>query len=353
MLAQRFFWGGGAILIITGLTRVGIASLMNLQRSSVPGVVLNVLIYFFLGLVMLGQVHFTHLHTYWNRHKIKVGTQFTKRWIRYSLIFVGLAALVAFVLPTGYSMGLLEMTATLLNMLQLVLQMLMFILSIPIMLLLMLFAPSTQQGMPSPLLQAPGLTAEDTPAAAGLSWFEILRSLVFWVVTVSVVIYVIRSYLRDHPEILQSLRSISIIRVLFDLLGVVWDRLTGLVDAVGQRLPRRFFRRRGRSKITSSPFRFFRLGALSPRERTLYYYLSILRRAGQQGHPRRRFQTPHEYDGTLEPHLPFGRQDMTALTQDFVKARYSQHPIDREQEKQVRTHWQKVKEALRTIRRRR
>lgn len=357
VLAQRFFWGGGAILLVTGFTRVGIANLLNLQRPSVSGLVLNVLIYFFLGLVMLGQVQFTYLRTYWNRRKIKVGAQLTKRWVRYSLIFVGLAALVAFVLPTGYSIGLLEIVATLLRSLQLALsviaQLFMFILSIPILLLLMLLPPSRRPQYTPPVIEIQERASENASAAGGLGWFEILRSLVFWAVTVGVVVYVIRTYLRDHPDILQSLRSVGIIRVLFDFMSAVWDRLTGLAWAVGERLPRRFFRRRARSKVAPSLFRFFRLGALSPRERTLYYYLSILRRAGQQGYPRRRSQTPHEYDATLEPHLPYSKQDMAALTQDFVKARYSQHPIDREQEKEVRTRWQKVKEALRTLRRRR
>jgi hypothetical protein len=93
------------------------------------------------------------------------------------------------------------------------------------------------------------------------------------------------------------------------------------------------------------------LGALSPRERILYYYLSILRRASKLGLSRHRAQTPNEYDTILRPHLDQAQQEMTQLTQAFVEARYSRHAFDREQDKQVRTRWQQVKAALRALRR--
>jgi len=45
-LTGRFFWGGAALLIVAGITRIGIAALLDMGRPSVPGLVLNVLVYF-------------------------------------------------------------------------------------------------------------------------------------------------------------------------------------------------------------------------------------------------------------------------------------------------------------------
>ena len=42
----------------------------------------------------------------------------------------------------------------------------------------------------------------DSGGYAGPDWFQILRSLVFWVIALGIVFYVVRSYLRDHPELL-------------------------------------------------------------------------------------------------------------------------------------------------------
>jgi len=88
---------------------------------------------------------------------------------------------------------------------------------------------------------------------------------------------------------------------------------------------------------------------LSPRERVLYYYLSIVRRAGERGFPRRRSQTPYEYDTLLEPNLPYAQQDMASLTQAFVEARYSRREIEPDQAGQIQTYWQRVKAALQAL----
>jgi hypothetical protein len=354
-LTGRFFWGGTALLVVAGITRIGIAALLDLSRPSVPGLVLNVLVYFLLGLVMLGQVQFTRLHTQWQAQRIKIADELASRWVRYSLVLIGLAALVAFVLPTGYTVGLLDAVAAIIYVLSYVVTLLGMILSFLLGLLLaplaMLFGIKRfEHRRALPPLELP----RQQPGGPGIAtpgWFEILRSLLFWAATLGMIFYVIRSYLRDRPELLQALASLGPIRALRDLLIALWRRLVGLAEAVNERIPQQLSLRRGRKGPSETSFRFFRLGALSPRERVLYYYLSILRRAGQQGFPRRRAQTPHEYNGTLRPHLPEAQQEMNRLTQDFVEARYSKHPVDREREKQVRTRWQQVKAALRALKR--
>jgi len=354
-LTGRFFWGGTALLIVAGITRIGIAALLDLSRPSVPGLVLNVLVYFLLGLVMLGQVQFTRLRTQWQAQRIKITDELASRWVRYSLALIGLAALVAFVLPTGYTVGLLDAVAAIIYVLSTIVTLLGIILSFLLGLLLaplaMLFGIERfkhRRALPPLELprQQPG-----GPGIATPGWFEILRSLLFWAATLGMIFYVIRSYLRDRPELLQALASLGPIRAVRDLLTALWRCLVGLAEAVNERIPQQLSLWRIRQGPSETSFRFFRLGALSPRERILYYYLSILRRAGQQGFPRRRAQTPLEYDGTLRPHLPEAQQEMSRLTQDFVEARYSKHPVDREREKQVRTRWQQVKAALRALKR--
>ena len=353
-LTSRFFWGGAMLLIIAGITRLGIAALLNLRRPSVPGIVLNVLVYFLLGLVMLGQVQFASLHTRWQAQRMRIADGLPGRWVRYSLAFIGLAALVAFLLPTGYTVGLLDTVSTIIrvfvDIVTLLGMILLFILSLLLAPLAMLFGieRSTPRDLPRiELLQMkPAATGGAAPG-----WFEVLRSLLFWAVALGMVYYVIRSYLHDRPELLESLSSLGPIRALRRFLIVLWRWLTGFAEAVNERLPRRLSLGRARGDRAGTSFRFFRLGALSPRERIQYYYLSILRRAGQQGFPRQRAQTPHEYDAALGPHLPEAQQEMGLLTDTFVEARYSRHAFDREQDRQVRTVWQRIKAALRALRR--
>ncbi len=348
-LAGRFFTGGIAILVTSGLTRVGIAYLLNLDRPSVPGLVLNVLIYFLLGLVMLGQTHFVTLHKRWQIRGIKVADELGWRWVRYSLIFMGLAAFLAFLLPTSYTLGFLESIGGTLeiaiSVARFIVGLILLLIALPIMLALWLLGAAPPQATPPLPMDFPPAA----PAGGGADWGEVLRSLAFWLVLLGMLIYVLRSFLHERPELLAALGGMGPVRILrrwWAALRRLWSRAAA---AVGERLAGRLSLPWSRRFGTEKLIPFFRLGALSPRERVLYYYLSIVRRAGERGFPRGRSQTPYEYDTLLEPNLPHSQQDMASLTQAFVEARYSRREVEPDQAGQIQTYWQRVKAALQAL----
>jgi len=351
-LAGRFFFGGIALLVVSGLTRVGIAAVLNLTRPSVPGLVLNVLVYFLLGLVMLGQVHFITLHKQWQAQGIKVADDLAGRWARYSLIFIGLAAFLAFLLPTGYTVGFLEAVggtlAIVIRFAQFVAGLLLLLVTLPLMLLLWLLGANNMPAAQRPLL--PLELAQPGMAGAGANWGEVLQSLVFWLVALGMIVYVLRSFLHERPELLAALSALGPLHTLRRWWAALRRRWGRWAEAIGERLAGRLSLSLPRRMGPEKPFSSFRLGALSPRERVLYYYLSIVRRAGERGFPRRRDQTPYEYDTLLESNLPQAQQDMASLTQAFVEARYSRHVIEPDHAGRAQTHWQRVKAALQALR---
>jgi hypothetical protein len=356
-LAGRFFWGGAVLLIAAGLTRIGIAELLNLSRPSVPGLVLNVLVYFLLGLVMLGQVRFATLHKRWKAQGIKVADDLPRRWVRYSLALIGLAAFLAFLLPTGYTVGLLDtagwILGAMLGVMAYIATLLFLLVTLPLTWLFWLLSKLLGEPAPAPQgrLSLPPLAQQPSGGVAP-NWLEILRSLLFWIVALGIVFYVVRSYLRDHPEVREALLALGPIRALRRWWMALWQWLGRWVQSAGERIPRRFLSLPlARRKPSRESFRVFRLGALAPREQILYYYLSILRRASQRGFPRRPAQTPDEYRTTLEPNLPEAREEMNLLTQAFVEVRYSRHGVEPDQVRRVRASWQQVKAALNAIKR--
>ncbi len=353
-LTGRFFRGGVALLIAAGLTRIGIAQLLNLRRPPVPGLVLNVLVYFLLGLVMLGQVRFATLRKRWQSQEIEVADELAGRWVRYSLAFIGLVALLAFVLPTGYTLGLLAMIGWILGaiaaVISFVAMLLLWLFTIPMTWLLSLLGPEPSASPPS--LPPPQFSQPDPATSAPADWFQVLRSLVFWAVAVGMLVYVVRSYLRDRPELLETLLALGPIRMLLRLWAALWRWLDGWGPLVTQHIPRQWPQwLTRRMAMPEEPFRYLRLRGLSPRAQVLYYYLSILQRAGQQGLPRRAAQTPYEYKATLAHNLPGVQEEMELLTQAFVEARYSQHVVELDQVQRVRINWKQVKAALRSIKR--
>jgi hypothetical protein len=365
-LTNRFFVGGAVMLIASGLVRLGdSAELLNTSRPAVRGLVLNVLIYFMLGMVMLGQARFAELRRRWQGQDVHVAEELPGRWLRYSLSFTGLAAFLAFLSPTAFATGLLTLGGVALGVIGAVFSYLaLLFLGFFLLLFAWLFwllARLLSIGEPQPTPR-PQLPAFEPPQAPGggeaMGWLEISITLIFWAVVLVGVFYVIHGYLRDHPELRAALATFKPLQALRRGWAALWWWLRSWTARLGrtvrERMPRGLSRAFPRdSSAVTKPFRFFRLGGLAPRERVLYYYLSIVRRAGQRGYPRQHHQTPREYQATLEPKLPEAHEEMSTLTQAFLEARYSKREIVPEQERVVRAQWERVKAAVRALKRQR
>lgn len=359
-LAERYFLGGILLLFFAGLTQIGLGELLNLDRPSVPGVFLNVLIYFLLGMVLLGQVRYEELHHRWRLENINVTTELPRRWAIYSLILIGIGAGIAFLLPTGYTVGLFGIVEVLFRLVGLIAGILwyaaiflFFLIMLPFYLLARLLLGEDME--PPELAPPPQFTPPPIADGGGgaPAWFELLRSLFFWVIIVGIVVYILRIYLKDHPEVREAIVNLWPLRMLRRLLGTLGIWFGNAAESVAARLPRDFdvqFWRGGDGAGRS--FNFFRLGDLSPTERVRYYFLSIVKRAGEQGLPRRGSETPYEYEAQLEEKLHEAQREMAELTDAFVEARYSRHDISEEELERITEDWKRVRAAVRDLKRR-
>lgn len=360
-LASRFFTGGSVLLIVTGLTAAGrgtevftnLDGLMSFGRTLRLQGAVNVLLYYVAGLVLMGQVRFALLRKGWLASGIPVETGIARRWALLSLALVAIAVVLALILPTGYSIGLLELLS---HGFQWLLAIVSYIFGVLVFLFTLLLSPlfsllgggdSTWSPIERPRLDPvppPELTAGGTP-----DWVLLLRAILFWSLMIAALVYIVGAYLRDRPDIIEALTAVRPGR----WLAALWQALKRLFGRwrtmVKLSLPRVRIRRPSRPAGEGSPLRFFRLGTLSPRERILYYYWSLLRRAERLGLPRRPAETPREFGSTLDSRLPEVEGEIHQLTGYFVEARYSQHPVDRREERQARQGWKSVRAALRAL----
>jgi hypothetical protein len=172
----------------------------------------------------------------------------------------------------------------------------------------------------------------------------VVRSLLFWAVLGGVVVYLLRSYVRDRPELVEALRSFAPLRWLSDLWTAMRQWLRRAGRSVQKTMPA-LIRRLRRGRTGGEPSRGRSQGS-GTREQIFYHYLSTLDQAGERGFPRQGTETPYEYRRTLEPHLPEGREAMTGLTEAFIEARYSTHEITHEMLDQQRANAEAVRRAL-------
>ncbi|HQH37177.1 MAG TPA: DUF4129 domain-containing protein [Anaerolineae bacterium] len=350
-LNRRFLTGGVVLLFISGLARIDIISLLKPDRPAIHGLALNVLVYFVLGLIVLGQVRFTWLNRLWEQQKYHVAGVLQKTWLRYSVLFLLIALGLAFVLPTQYTVGLLDIARWIIAAIVYLATLIVALITALISFVASLFQTgkdgAVPSAMPSPTL--PPLLTEPTSAGPSLPWLNVLRSVIFWVIVLGAMGYIVYSYLKERPEILPTIRAFKVTRMVrgwWHTLRTWWQGMRHAIRTTLPALSLDFLRRKASRQHTSMT----RRKGEAWREQIFYSYLETLDRAREVGFPRHDTQTPDEYHRTLEPHLPEAQAELTALTAAFVEARYSTHPVDAHDVDRLQINARHVRAALDKLR---
>ncbi|MEJ7652379.1 MAG: DUF4129 domain-containing protein, partial [Chloroflexia bacterium] len=347
-LSHRFLMGGVMLIAVSGVTRLGMAGLISGSRSPVSGLVVNALLYFVLGVIMLGQIRYTALNTQWRLRGANVSEGLSRSWVRQSVVFLALTAFVALLLPTRYTVGLLELLGYILSVFLWIVLIFWTLLLIPFGWLMSLLGTGStegqQQSMPPPPVQPPN-------SDSGGSWFGLFQSFMFWVVVVLVAGYLVRAFLRKNPHLLNELARIRPLQVLGRLLLALWRRLTHYAATAAALVRHGASARPNLGVGVFGPRR--RRPANTPRDRVIEEYRSTVEFAGERGYRRGRGETPNEFDQTLSPHLREAGPQMRDLTDVFERARYSPHDIEPQQAGSAHTDAERVEAELEAIRKER
>lgn len=353
-LTRRFFLGGALLLLAIGFAQVELRRLLDATRGNVAGPIFAALIYFALGLVVLALAQHTLLGRRWQEEGAAVAAGLGGRWARLSVGFMGLTALLAFILPTAYGVGLLDLLALVVQGLLILLTALGFGVIGPLAALLALLSGGGSSTPPS----APGAPPPPPPPpppaeSSGIPWLDIIRWTAFTIVAAVLLFWLLRGWLENRALLRDGLGRLRLLGAIGSFFRTLLARLRGLATAIGERLPS--LRPRSAATGTASMgARRLRLpGARTPREQVIRYYLSLIRRAESQGIPRRPAQTPDEYAAGLDERIPDAHPDLAALTAAFVEARYSRHEVSPAESGQARTNWERLRDALRRWQRQR
>ncbi|MEA3408178.1 MAG: DUF4129 domain-containing protein [Chloroflexota bacterium] len=348
-----FTAGGMVLLILAGLARVDVRNLMAFDHSYSSGVLLNVLAYFLIGFLLIGQARYTILRAHWEIEGIPVMEGIGKRWVLLALAFLFLIGLVSAVLPVGYSVGMVDTLSTVLQWTLYVLTQiafgLLFLISSLLALLIGFMTGTPTETQPS---AAPVARPQAPPAVSGrpMPWWPLVRSLAFWTVLIGIIGYSIFHFADYRWSLLKKLSLSGFFRWLLGLWQGIrsgTQKATAEIRrAIANRLPSRESRTRRR------PWRYISLRGLPLRERIRYFYLSTLRRSAKQNLGRPPSATPWEYQSILAKEIPEIAEQFDELTQAFIEARYSEHPITEEKASRVKNAWRGARKTLGLYRRR-
>ncbi len=305
------------------------------------------LVYFLLALILFSRNRLSLLRAGWTWEKIAVGQGVGRRWLAYTLVLLVLAIIVAVLLPTRYSLDLLGTLGYILNVvIALIVSLVYFIMGV-LFALFTLFFPQAQvrppQPPPNPFMLPP---AAGTSAPPTIS--EFVQSLIFWLIFLIAAGYIAAQFVRRHPGLAEVLLRIP----GFSLLLRTWRKIRAWLGGLSRQLAdlreaRRLARQPTSTRSAGASRQYVNPHRLSPRQQVQFFYLAMLRRSGERGHPRQATQTPDEYARTLHSQLPEISEDITAITNEFSEARYSRHEITTEKVGLVRRYWEHIKRALR------
>ncbi|HLF29228.1 MAG TPA: DUF4129 domain-containing protein [Anaerolineae bacterium] len=349
-LIRRIFVLGAALLLLVGLLRIDLG-MLRIDAPAARLTLTSLLIYFVLGFILLSQSRWIVLRSQWKMEGTPIGRDLAARWIVYSLLFLIGLGVLASLLPTAYALGFLGTLGTLISLLLniisavaiLIFTLLHYLLSSVLRLLQGQTTPDESPPFELPALMPPG-------PQAPTSWLDLLKSVIFWSVFISVIIYAFSQYLRLHPEIGAALRRLAGWRWLAPIWRWLRGLLHGLRRGIGQVLGPTGLLSRLASKSSTPTPRIQRPLRLSPRQRVLFFYLAMVRRGGEAGITRQTAQTPYEYAAVLRADRPEAQDEIDSLTEEFIQARYSRHPVSPADVSRARRYWNRIKQALRRVR---
>ena len=327
----------GFVLII--LMVVWKSNQLELLEDPIPTgfFVAVLLVYFCTAFVFLAINQYAIMKARWYFSNVQVTPDLAKRWLFYSLVFIMFVLVVIAFLPTGFSFNIPDLAVWIFEAVVYVLLLLFSFLIAPFVFAMELitrlfngqpFEEPFEQFAP----EAPPLIPQST---GSMLWWDVLRSIIFWLVFLAVIIFTISFYIRNRPNLKSFFNELKVAEWLKDF----WQWITESFQQA-RSLARETIRKgteRIQAFLHSQQDKLPTLSDLAkrlpPRQSVILVYIDWIRWNRRHGLVRAKAQTPREFAQTYNQHFPNADiviESVDGLTETFIQARYSRKAILKE-----------------------
>jgi hypothetical protein len=343
---RTWLWGGGFLLLCGATTTFDLSSLTRTGEPLRPEIIVAVLIYALVGFWLLSQGRLSVMNWHWMVFGMNAQPMVGRRWRRSSLRMLSLVVLLAALLPIGSTApmgGFFDMLFS--GVFNVLLVLHGFVVLVFAGILWLLGFDKWGDGdaafsEPPPLVEMPEqLGGHATPD-------KFLGGSIFWVFIIVVAVFAITLFLRDRGYGADGDELKRLWRTIVRRLVALWRGVANEVEDLRIAVQAALRIDPDIKASETSPWRFIRVNALTPRQQVRYFYLSALRHAGKRGVKRRRYQTPLEYVTDLTERWPEARGHAEALTAAFLKARYAREAISGEDASTAREIWKRIRSVV-------
>lgn len=322
-------------------------NIRNIGRLGLRSDILLALILYFIGglwLTSLGRMHI--LQARWLTTGLPADVEIVRRWRTRGLILLLLLALAAAFLPIGSSIALSRIIVAILSLITIAFGLFLTMLAYLLYFFTSLIGGVAPSSPPQPVdlsqfAQAIDRTesSSDVPA--------LILGTIFWIGVITIVIIALIFFLRERGVTVEGTQLWRPWQAFIAWLHNLWNK----VNRHSVVLPSSWWNRMRFSRPSTDdrilPWRFFRINALSPRDQIIYFYLSVVKRAGKKGVSRAPSMTPSEYATDLESAWPEVRSDIQYLTEEFQEARYSADPVDKNKLSIIQETFKRLRSVVR------
>lgn len=336
-LINLIFTIGIVMIIITVLLKSNLPLYTEESRPTDYFVAI-LLIYFFTGFIFLALNQYAIMKARWYFSNIQVNPDLAKRWVYYSLIFILFVIFVIAFLPTNFSLGFSSLAQWLAEVIFLVMSFLFSIIIAPFVMAIALIE-RLLSGEPAeePLQRTTPETPSFLPQPdTGIFWWDVVKSFIFWLVFFGAIFIAISYYFNNKPNLKELIREMKIFGWLREFWKWLIQGFKEVRQATSETLGTGLDKIRGflQKQTLKLPTIMDLVRQLPPRQAVILIYVDWIHWNRRHGITRKIAQTPMEYANTYCKHLPEAvdlLDQVNALTEVFVQARYSRQKILKEQ----------------------
>ena len=352
-LNRFIFLGVGVLLGMTfsAGSWVGSGTIRFTFSGEPLNLILVVMGYFLLLLVLMSQTQLARLRTRWWLNNSAVNPRVQQTWMRTSLYFFCVAALIALISPTGFAEQVFSTLQSILLLLMTAVQFLVAMIFLPISLLIGLLFPTLEQpeGTETPTEVLPSLqdTAERLTAQTP-AWLDTASDVIVWVLLGGVILFALAQYLRQDRSLAADIAALF--QRICDFVRNAWASLRGGVEEFATNLQRRRRLRQAARTETELTGEISELSDRSiglPRKEIFRIYQRLLIHGRNIGKSRISSQTPLQYEQTLAEELTdIGLDPLHQMTEVFDDARYSQRELTQQEADRMAEEWNIVRKGM-------
>ena len=351
---RTWLWGGAFLLLCAGATTIELPDLArdwpDLARGNAPlrpDMVVALLAYAVIGFWLLSQGRLAVMNEHWMIFGMRARAATGLRWQRSSLRLLLAVMVVAAFLPWGSTMPITDILNTLLTGAFIVMQVMHALVVLALAGLYALFGFDLSANLDPDTMKFPEMFRGTFQSGVELGSVDgLLTGSLFWLAVGIPAIAAVYFFLRDRDYMPDGAGLGRLWRLFVEWLLALLRGVANEVEDIRIAIQTVLGIDPNVKLSKVAPWRFIRVNALPPREQVRYFYLSALRHASRRGVERRRHRTPLEYVDDLSARWPGARDDTRALTDAFLKARYTREDIADAEAGAARTIWKRLRAAL-------